>query len=115
MSTGFECAPARVVQNLSMRKSHLIHRIMAFTLSLFIGVTILPLKASAVSDKVVISGEVYTFDKGSKYEFSKSVASEPSESGNTYGTFSVSGIIENVGTKDGIPSYEISSGNLGFF
>lgn len=115
MSSGFECTPARVVQNLSMRQSHLVRRIMAFMLSLFIGVTILPLKSSAVSDKTVIPGEVYTFDKGSKYEFSKSVASEASDSGNTYGTFSVSGNIENVGTKDGRPSYEISSGKLGFF
>lgn len=77
--------------------------------------TFFMLTALAASAKTEVSGQVYEFGKDSHYEFSGSKDSVSSESTNTYGTFSISGEISNVTTKNGTPAYEVAGGNLKFF
>ncbi len=68
----------------------------------------------AAYSRTEISGTVYEFDKDSHYEFHEN-KDELKKAEETYGTFSVSGNISNVGKKDGVPSYEVADGNLSFF
>lgn len=70
--------------------------------------------ASATAGKTEVPGCVYNFDKDSHYEFHKKSESLSSK-GITYGTFAISGNISNVSQKDGLPSYQVSEGNLNFF
>ena len=76
---------------------------------------IFPITVSASSEKMEVPGNVYEFDKGSHYEFHESNIFAKSEESDTYGTFFINGNISNVSEHDGIPSYEVSDGNLNFF
>lgn len=73
------------------------------------------LTAFAAPAKTEVPGQVYEFGKDSHYEFSDSQDSISSESADTYGTFSISGEVSDVTTKNGIPAYEVTEGNLKFF
>jgi len=75
----------------------------------------LSIMASASNGKVEVVGNVYEFGKSSHYEFHESDTFTTSKDSNTYGTFSVRGIIADVGIRDGVPAYEVSDGNLDFF
>lgn len=75
----------------------------------------LPFKAFATAPKTEISGKVFEFGKDSSYEFSNSESFTEATAGNTYGTFSISGNIANVGNYDGVTSYEIADGDVTFF
>ena len=77
--------------------------------------SIIPVTAAPATGKVEVTGSVYEFDKDSHYEFSESDSSAKTEAGNTYGVFSVSGTISDVGTRAGVPAYEVAEGNLEFF
>lgn len=72
-------------------------------------------KASASNGKIEVSGKVYSFDEDSDYEFHESDTFTKSEDSDTYGTFFINGNISNIGVRDGVPSYEVSDGNLVFF
>lgn len=74
-----------------------------------------PITALATTGKTEVQGKFYEFDKDSHYEFSESDFCSETETGNTYGTFSISGNISNVGTNGAVPSYEVSEGNLALF
>lgn len=82
-------------------------------LTLFVGA--FPINAFAETEKNTIVGKIYEFDKDSDYEFSQSETSTSSDKTDTYGNFSVSGEIGDISEKDGIPSYEVSSGNLDIY
>lgn len=75
----------------------------------------LPITALATTGKTEVQGKFYEFDKDSHYEFSESDFCTETGTSNTYGTFSISGNISNVGTNGGVPSYEVSEGNLALF
>ena len=69
----------------------------------------------AAPAKTEVPGQVYELGKDSYYEFSDSKDVISSENAATYGTFSISGEISDVTTKEGIPMYEVTEGNLKFF
>lgn len=73
------------------------------------------LTAFAAPAKTEVPGQVYKFGKDSHYEFSDSKDSVSSENADTYGTFLISGKVSDVTTKNGIPAYEVTEGNLKFF
>lgn len=73
------------------------------------------LTALAAPAKTEVPGQVYELGKDSHYEFSDSKDFVSSENADTYGTLSISGEISDVTTKDGIPMYEVTEGNLKFF
>lgn len=85
----------------------------ALALVLFVGAT--PINAYAEAEKNTIVGKVYEFDEDNDYEFSKAKKSTASDNADTYGSFSVSGKIGNITEKNGIPSYEVDSGNLSIY
>ena len=78
-------------------------------------ISMVPLAVSATTGKTDVPGKVYEFDKDSHYEFSDSERYSDTSESNTYGSFSVSGNIASVDSKDGIPAYEVADGNLSFF
>lgn len=85
----------------------------ALALVLFVGTA--PINTYAEAEKNTIVGKVYEFDEDNDYEFSKVEKSTASDKADTYGSFSVSGKIGNVSEKNGIPSYEVDSGNLNIY
>lgn len=85
----------------------------ALALVLFVGTA--PINTYAEAEKKTIVGKVYEFDEDNDYEFSKVEKSTASDKADTYGSFSVSGKIGNVTEKNGIPSYEVDSGNLNIY
>ncbi len=74
-----------------------------------------PLMTLATSGRVEVAGNVYEFDGDSHYEFQEDDTFTSSEDCDTYGAFSINGNIANVSVRDGIPSYEVSDGNLTLF
>lgn len=87
----------------------------ALALVLFVGVAPINTYAYAEAEKNTIIGKVYEFDEDNDYEFSKVEKSTASDKADTYGSFSVSGKIGNITEKNGIPSYEVDSGNLSIY
>lgn len=86
--------------------------------SLFI-VILMPLLMSATAfaaDEVTaVSGQIYEFDKDSHYDFQENGTSQKNSTGNTYGTFCISGNVAAINEKDGIPSYEVANGKLDLY
>lgn len=70
--------------------------------------------ASAETGNVDVPGNMYEFEKGGRYEFSEAADFSETNEDNTYGKFSIVGSVSSVSSVDGIPSYEVSSGNLAF-
>lgn len=71
--------------------------------------------AFAESGKTEIIGKVYEFDKDSHYEFHEGGTSKETGNSNTYGTFYISGGVTVVSEESGVPTYEVSDGNLEFY
>ncbi len=71
--------------------------------------------AFAANNNIDVVGRVYEFDKDSNYEFTASENFSEADSDNTYGNLSIAGNILNTSLKDGVPSYEVDTGNLAFF
>lgn len=86
--------------------------LLIIAIAMIIGV--LSVAVFATGGKTEVPGITYDFPKDSHYEFNEN-KDALSDEGNTYGAFSVSGKISNVGEKSGVPSYEVSEGNLTFF
>ncbi len=82
-------------------------------LAMLIGIA--PLTVTATTSITDVPGKVYEFDKDGHYEFADSDRSADSSENNTYGSFSVSGNIASVDSKDGVPAYEVAEGDLSFF
>ena len=77
--------------------------------------TYFPCSIIATTEITDVPGKVYDFDKDNAYLFSASAAFSETNAENTYGTFSISGTIENTDIKDGVPSYEVADTNLSFY
>ena len=67
------------------------------------------------SEKNAIVGKVYEFDKNDDYDISESDKSSSTDKVETYGEFSILGNIGNVSGKNGVPAYEVTSGNLDLY
>lgn len=67
------------------------------------------------SEKNAIVGKVYEFDKNDDYDISESDKSSSTDKVETYGEFSLLGNIGNVSEKNGVPAYEVTSGNLNLY
>lgn len=92
-----------------------IRRTVALLVATVLAFGTFTLTAFAAPAKTEVPGQVYEFGKDSHYEFSDSQDAISSESADTYGTFSISGEVSDVTTKNGIPAYEVTEGNLKFF
>ncbi len=90
-------------------------RITTFLVALGLFLCMLPMTALAESGKTEVIGKIYEFDKDSHYEFHEGGTSQKTGSGNTYGTFYVSGDIISTSEKAGVPAYEIGEGKLAFY
>ncbi len=92
-----------------------IKRTVAIMLVTILVFSTFTLTAFAAPAKTEVPGQVYEFGKDSHYEFSDSKDSIPLENADTYGTFSISGEVSDVTTKNGVPAYEVTEGNLKVF
>lgn len=95
--------------------SCLMRRIISFLCMILILFCTLSINTSASSGKTGVAGIVYEFDESSHYEFHECDTFTKSEDGNTYGTFSISGNIVDIGERDGVSSYKVSEGDLALF
>lgn len=68
--------------------------------------------AYAASNSIDVTGKQYEFGEKDHYEYSTAEFSSETNSGNTYGKFSISGDATSDGTKEGVPSYVVGSGNV---
>ena len=92
-----------------------IKRTVAIILATILVFSTFSLTVFAAPAKTEVPGQVYEFGKDSHYEFSDSKDSISSENADTYGTFSISGEVSDVTTKNGVPAYKVTEGNLKFF
>lgn len=92
-----------------------IKKTLSFSLAILILLCSFSTVAFAENGKNTVIGKVYTFDKKSDYEISGNKNYTTSDKTSTYGDFSVSGDVTNISTKDGVPSYEVNSGNLNLY
>lgn len=92
-----------------------IRRTVALLVATVLVFSTFTLTAFATAAKTEVPGRFYEFSKGSHYEFSETKEFSETGNGNTYGTFSISGEVSDMTTKDGIPVYEVTEGNLKFF
>lgn len=92
-----------------------IRRTVALLVATVLVFSTFTLTAFATAAKTEVPGRIYEFDKDSHYEFSETKEYSETGNSNTYGTFSISGEVSDVTTKDGIPAYEVTEGNLKFF
>ena len=92
-----------------------IRRTVALLVATVLVFSTFTLTAFATAAKTEVPGRIYEFGKDSHYEFSETKEYLETGSSNTYGTFSISGEVSDVTTKDGIPAYEVTEGNLKFF
>ena len=77
--------------------------------------TLYSVNAFAKSEKNAVVGKVYEFDKNDDYDISESDKSSSTDKVETYGEFSLLGDIGNISEKNGVPAYEVTSGNLDLY
>ena len=65
----------------------------------------------AKETSIDIKETIYEFAASEHYEFSSAAAS----SGNSFGTFSISGDLKSIGNKNGLPAYSVSSESVNFY
>jgi len=92
-----------------------VKRVITLLMASILVISMFTLTAFATTEKTEVPGRMYEFGKDSHYEFSESNEYLETSSADTYGTFSVSGEISDIVTKDGIPAYEVTEGNLKLF
>jgi len=90
-------------------------KVLALFLAIVLLLGVLPFVAFATTAKTEVSGKVFEFDKDNSYDFSNSESFLETTQENTYGTFSIGANIANVGSKDGVTTYEIIDGEVAFF
>lgn len=95
-------------KKLYMQISTLILCVVALT-------TLYSVNAFAKSVKNAVVGKVYEFDKNDDYDISESDKSSSTDKVETYGEFSLLGDIGNISEKNGVPAYEVTSGNLDLY
>ena len=98
----------QIKKKLYMQISTMILCVVALT-------TLYSVNAFTKSEKNAIVGKVYEFDKNDDYDISESDKSSSTDKVETYGEFSLLGNIGNVSEKNGVPAYEVTSGNLDLY
>lgn len=98
----------QIKKKLYMQISTMILCVVALT-------TLYSVNAFTKSEKNAIVGKVYEFDKNDDYDISESDKSSSTDKVETYGEFSLLGNIGNVSEKNGVPAYEVTSGNLNLY
>lgn len=98
----------QIKKKLYMQISTMILCVVALT-------TLYSVNAFTKSEKNALVGKVYEFDKNDDYDISESDKSSSTDKVETYGEFSLLGNIGNVSEKNGVPAYEVTSGNLDFY
>nr|WP_288684221.1 hypothetical protein [uncultured Anaerobutyricum sp.] len=98
----------QIKKKLYMQLSTMILCVVALT-------TLYSVNAFTKSEKNAIVGKVYEFDKNDDYDISESDKSSSTDKVETYGKFSLLGNIRNVSEKNGVPAYEVTSGNLDLY
>lgn len=98
----------QIKKKLYMQISTMILCVVALT-------TLYSVNAFTKSEKNAIVGKVYEFDKNDDYDISESDKSSSTDKVETYGEFSLLGNIGNVSKKNGVPAYEVTSGNLDLY
>lgn len=98
----------QIKKKLYMQISTMILCVVALT-------TLYSVNAFTKSEKNAIVGKVYEFDKNDDYDISESDKSSSTDKVETYGEFSFLGNIGNVSEKNGVPAYEVTSGNLDLY
>lgn len=77
--------------------------------------TLYSVNVFAKSEKNAVVGRVYEFDKNDDYDISESDKFSFTDKVETYGEFSLLGNIGNISEKNGVPAYEVTSGNLDLY
>ena len=98
----------QIKKKLYMQISTMILCVVALT-------TLYSVNAFAKSEKNAVVGKVYEFDKNDDYDISESDKSSSTDKVETYGEFSIFGNIGNISEKNGVPAYEVTSGNLDLY
>ena len=98
----------QIKKKLYMQISTMILCVVALT-------TLYSVNAFAKSVKNAVVGKVYEFDKNDDYDISESDKSSSTDKVETYGEFSLLGDIGNISEKNGVPAYEVTSGNLDLY
>lgn len=83
-----------------------------FVSVVFILIMLFSVSVYATADNTVANGKLFEFGKDDHYEFSASDTFASTDEADTYGDFAVNGNIADISSKDGVPSYEVSEGNL---
>ena len=90
----------------------------AFLSVLFLSVgfvlTAMPTQVQAKESSITVTGSLYEFEKGSKYEVDSSESTSSISRGSSYGTFSISGSASSASKVNGFTAYEVSDGNIEF-
>lgn len=69
------------------------------------------MRAYAKETSIAVKGNLYEFASNAHYEFSSATSS----TGNTFGTFTVSGDLKSINNKNGLPAYSVSSESVNFY
>ena len=73
-------------------------------------VSISPISVSAKEKTELITGKLYEFEKGSKYEFSSATTSKTTTS--DFGSFRITGNMKSTSAVNGVIAYEVVDGNV---
>ena len=98
----------QIKKKLYMQISTMILCVVALT-------TLYSVNAFAKSEKNAVVGKVYEFDKNDDYDISESDKFSFTDKVATYGELSLFGNIGNISEKNGVPAYEVTSGNLDLY
>lgn len=71
----------------------------------------LTMRVYAKETSIDVKGTIYEFAANAHYEFSSAAAS----SGNSFGTFTISGDLKSISNKNGLPAYSVSSESVNFY
>ena len=96
-------------------KKKLYMQILTMILCVVALTTLYSVNAFAKSEKNAVVGQVYEFDKNDDYDISEYDKFSSTDKVETYGEFSLLGNIENISEKNGVPAYEVTSGNLDIY
>ena len=73
-------------------------------------INIAPINVSAKDKTESITGKLYEFETGSKYEFSSATSSKATTS--DFGSFKITGNMKSISTVNGVTAYEVADGNV---
>ena len=96
-------------------KKKLYMQISAMILCVVVLTTLYSVNTFAKSEKNEVVGKVYEFDKNDDYDISESDKFSFTDKVATYGELSLFGNIGNISEKNGVPAYEVTSGNLDLY